>query len=69
MKYNISIKVDARFDTEVEADSFEEAFEIAKDKTFFAKAESLEWVGVEPVHAEREDGKEADYNLLPYDDD
>lgn len=67
-KYFISVKVDTRVDVEVEANSFEEAFSLAEDKARDKGLQDAEWVDVEPVHAERDDGREADYNYLPYKD-
>jgi len=62
------MKVDLRFDVEVEADSFKEAFEKAElddvDLNCFS-----EWVDSEPVNAEREDGAFEDYCYHPYQDE
>ena len=66
-KFNVSMSVDLRFDVEVEADSFEEAFEKADlgdvDLNSFS-----DWVDSKPVNAEREDGAFADYGYHPYPD-
>ena len=67
-KYFISVKVDTRVEVEVEAESFEEAFGLAEDKARDKGLKDAEWVDVEPVHAERDDGREADYGYLPYHD-
>ena len=61
------MSVDLRFTVEVEADSFEEAFEKAElddvDMNCFD-----EWVDSKPVNVEREDGAFADYGYHPYPD-
>lgn len=66
-KYNVSMAVDLRFDVEVEADSFKEAFEKADlgdvDLNSFS-----DLVDSKPVNAEREDGAFADYGYHPYPD-
>jgi len=66
-KYNVSMAVDLRFDVEVEADSFEEAFKKADLSDVDVNSFS-DWVGSKPVNAEREDGAFADYGYHPYPD-
>ena len=52
-KYTVTLKLDCRVDVEVEADSFAEAFEKAKSKTY--DWNKVEAVGRKPVNAT--DGK------------
>ena len=66
MKYNIAVKIEARANVEVEASSFEEAFELGKEAVVYV--DRPEWIDIEPVSAERADGRAADYNILPYRD-
>ena len=69
MKYTVSMKIDARLDVEVEADSFEEAFEKAQGDVCVADTTDMEWVGTEPVNATRaSDDVMADYGYHPYPD-
>ena len=70
MKYIVSMKVDARVNVEVDADSFEKAFDMAKDEVCNVdNADSLEWIGTEPVNATRtSDDVTADYGCCPYPD-
>lgn len=69
-KYNVSMKVDLRFDVEVEADSFEEAFEKAKQDISDVDVNCFsDWIDSEPVNAEREDGAFEDYGYHPYCDE
>ena len=67
-KYNVSMAVDLRFDVEVEADSFEEAFKKA-DLAGVNLNSFSDWVDNKPVNAEREDGAFADYGYHPYCDE
>ena len=70
MKYIVSMKVDARINVEVDADSFEEAFDKAKDEVCNVdNADSMEWIDTEPVNATRSsDDVMADYGCHPYPD-
>ena len=65
-KYTISVKLEYRVYVDVEATSFDEAFEKARDAANDVSFDDHELVEEEPVHAEREDGKEADYGYHPY---
>lgn len=69
-KYNVSMAVDLRVDVEVEANSFTEAFEKAKLQVSDVDLNLMgDWVGSEPVNAEREDGAFEDYGYHPYQDE
>ena len=68
-KYTISVKREYRVYVDVEATSFDEAFEKARDAANDVPFDDHELVEEEPVHAEREDGKEADYGYHPYADE
>ena len=68
-KYTISVKREYRVYVDVEATSFEEAFEKARDAANDVSFDDHELVEEEPVHAERDDGKEADYGYHPYADE
>lgn len=60
MDYTVSMKVDARVDVNVSADSFEEAFELAMTMPFDpALIETVEFV---PVNATDERGRTEDYD-------
>lgn len=59
-KYTVSLKLDCRVDVEVEADSFAEAFEKAKSKTY--DWNKIEVVEDKPVNAIDENGNMEDYN-------
>lgn len=65
-KYFISVKIDCRIDVDIEASSFEEAFEKAIMEAGTTDLATAEVVGMEPVHAKREDETEADYGYHPY---
>ena len=58
-KYTVSLALDCRVDVEVEADSFDEAFEKAKSKTY--DWNKVEVVGDKPVNATDESGNMEDY--------
>lgn len=58
-KYIVSMKYDTRVDVEVEADSFAEAFEKARDVE--VDMGDLEYVDDEPVNATDEKGVLKDY--------
>ena len=58
-KYTVSLALDCRVDMEVEADSFDEAFEKAKSKTY--DWNKVEVVGDKPVNATDENGDMEDY--------
>lgn len=60
MKYIVSMKVDARVDVEVDADSTKEAFRIAEKSDF--DWNKCELVGYEPVNVTDENGNMEDYN-------
>ncbi len=63
MKYTISMKVDGRVDMEVEADSLEEAFEIARCEGPSTKEmKKMEVIDTSPVNATDENGELHDYN-------
>ena len=66
-KYTISVKREYRVYVDVKATSFDEAFEKSRDAANDVPFDDHELVEEEPVHAEREDGKEADYGYHPYD--
>lgn len=68
-KYTISVKLEYRAYVDVEATSFDEAFEKARDAVNDISFDDYEFVEEEPVHAERDDGKEADYGYHPYVDE
>lgn len=59
-KYTVSMKVDARVDVDVEAGSFEEAFEKAKSVAYDLNA--AEVIDGKPVYAMDETGHSEDYN-------
>lgn len=58
-KYTVSLALDCRVDVEVEADSFDEAFEKAKSRTY--DWNKVEVVGNKPVNATDENGNMEDY--------
>lgn len=58
-KYTVSLALDCRVDVEVEADSFDEAFEKAKSRTY--DWNKVEVVGDKPVNATDENGNMEDY--------
>ena len=58
-KYTVSLALDCRVDAEAEADSFDEAFEKAKSKTY--DWNKVEVVGDKPVNATDESGNMEDY--------
>lgn len=58
-KYTVSLALDCRIDMEVEADSFDEAFEKAKSRTY--DWNKVEVVGNKPVNATDENGNMEDY--------
>ena len=58
-KYTVSLALDCRVDVEVEADSFDEAFEKAKSRTY--DWNKVEVVGDKPVNATDESGNMEDY--------
>lgn len=58
-KYTVSLALDCRVDVEVEADSFDEAFEKAKSRTY--DWNKVEVVGGKPVNATDENGNMEDY--------
>lgn len=58
-KYTVSLALDCRVDVEVEADSFDEAFEKAKSRTY--DWNKIEVVGNKPVNATDENGNMEDY--------
>ena len=58
-KYTVSLAFDCRVDVEVEADSFDEAFEKAKSRTY--DWNKVEVVGDKPVNATDENGNMEDY--------
>lgn len=58
-KYTVTLKLDCRVDVEVEADSFDEAFEKAKSKTY--DWNKVEVVGFDPVNATDANGNMEDY--------
>lgn len=68
-KYTISVKLEYRAYVDVEATSFDEAFEKVRDAVNDISFDDYEFVEEEPVHAERDDGKEADYGYHPYVDE
>ena len=62
MKFIVSMKIDGRVDCEVEADSFEEAFEKAnKSHPTFTEVRNMEVVDSAPVNATDENGNRKDY--------
>ena len=58
-KYTVSLALDCRVDVEVEADSFDEAFEKAKSRTY--DWNKVEVVGDIPVYATNANGNMEDY--------
>ena len=58
-KYTVSLALDCRVDVEVEADSFDEAFEKAKSRAY--DWNKVEVVGDKPVNATDENGNMEDY--------
>lgn len=58
-KYTVSLALDCRVDVEVGADSFDEAFEKAKSRTY--DWNKVEVVGNKPVNATDENGNMEDY--------
>ena len=58
-KYTVSLALDCRVDVEVEADSFDEAFEKAKSRTY--DWNKVEVAGDKPVNAADENGNMEDY--------
>lgn len=58
-KYTVSLALDCRVDVEVEADSFDEAFEKAKSRTY--DWNKVEVVGDKPVNATDENGNMENY--------
>lgn len=59
-KYTVSLALDCRVDVEVEADSFDEAFEKAESTVY--DWNEVEVVGGKPVNATDENGNTEDYN-------
>ena len=59
-KYIVSLSLDCCVDVEVEADSFGEAFEKAKSKTY--DWNKIEVVGFDPVNATDANGNMEGYN-------
>lgn len=59
-KYTVSLSLDCRVDVDVEADSFDEAFEKVKSETYDWL--NVEVVGGKPVNATDENGNIKDYN-------
>ena len=60
MKYIVSMSLDCRVDVDVEADSFDEAFEKVKSENY--DWFNVEVVGGSPVNATDENGNMEDYN-------
>lgn len=58
-KCTVSLALDCRVDVEVEADSFDEAFEKAKSRAY--DWNKVEVVGDKPVNATDENGNMEDY--------
>lgn len=58
-KYTVSLALDCRVDVEVGADSFDEAFEKAKSRTY--DWNKVEVVGDKPVNATDENGNMENY--------
>lgn len=68
-RFTVTVKKEFRLDVVVAAASFDEAFENALDAAKNVPLDDQELVEEEPVHAERDDGKEADYGFHPYADE
>lgn len=60
MYYTVSMKIDARVSVDVEADSFAEAFEKARQSCFDPEAQEV--VDLVPVNASDAHGNMVDYN-------
>ena len=59
-KYTVSLALDCRVDVTVEASSFKEAFEKARNVCY--EPRQIEVVGSKPVNATDENGNMEDYN-------
>ena len=59
-KYTVSLALDCRVDVTVEASSFKEAFEKARNVCY--EPRQIEVVGGKPVNATDENGNMEDYN-------
>ena len=59
-KYTVSLALDCRVDVTVEASSFKEAFEKARNVCY--ESRQVEVVGSRPVNATDENGNMEDYN-------
>ena len=55
-KFTVSMAVDGRIDVEVEADTPEEAFEVAKDAFMDADLKNMEVVDAHPVNCSDDKG-------------
>ena len=61
MKYTVSVAIDGRIDVEVEANSFEEARQLAVYEVGNTDWNKMEFVNCAAVNAEDENGKFVDY--------
>lgn len=61
MKYIVSIAVDGRLSVEVEADDFEQAKRFAENSAGDYDFNSMDYISLDAVNAEREDGVFKDY--------
>lgn len=61
MKYTVSVAIDGRIDVEVEADSFEQAKYKAILEVGSANLNTMEFISLNPVNAEDENGDFVDY--------
>jgi hypothetical protein len=61
MKYTVSVAIDGRIDVEVEADSFERAKYKAILEVGGANLNTMEFISLNPVNAEDENGDFVDY--------
>jgi len=61
MKYIVSIAVDGRLSVEVEAENFEEARHNAVNSAGDCDFNSMDYISLDAVNAEREDGMFKDY--------
>lgn len=61
MKYFVSMAIDGRVDVEVEADSFQEARDKARQKVWDVDSGEIDIIGCDPVNAQAENGEFEDY--------
>lgn len=61
MKYMVSVAIDGRIDVEIEANSFEEAKQLAVYEVWNEDWNRMEMININPVNAEDKNGNFIDY--------